>query len=184
MVRLAVFLSFFILGIPLFSQSAWEDLNGKILNKKVSVEEHGGNKHQGIAREVSANSLALTSESGDRVNVSREDVKKVKVRSRAKGMLWGLAIGGGLGALVGGLGYRSFENEGGEAGTVAALSVATLAGAGVGIGAASGAMQTVYQAPATQATTLKTTHRKPWRADRGRPTGSKGIPDYLARAER
>jgi hypothetical protein len=184
MVRLTVFLSLFILGIPSFSQSGWEDLNAKILNKKISVEEHGGNKHQGIARDVSADSIALTSESGDNVTVKREDVKKIKVRSRTRGMLWGLAIGAGIGALCGGSMYNYFENEGGGGETFVAATLGIFAGAGAGLGAASGAKQTVYQAPATQSTGLKTPHWKPWPADHAQPTANREIPNYLAHAER
>jgi hypothetical protein len=133
---------------------------------------------------VSAESIALASESGNNITVKREDVKKIKVRSRTKGMLWGLAIGGGIGAVLAGVGYRSFENEGSEAGAIAALSVAALAGAGVGIGAASGAMQTVYQAPATETTGLKAPQWKPWATDQPRPGGAREVPDYLAYSER
>jgi hypothetical protein len=184
MVRLAFFLSLFILGTPLFSQSGWEDLNAKILNKKISVEEHGGNKHQGIARDVSAESIALASESGNNITVKREDVKKIKVRSRTRGMLWGLAIGAGIGALCGGLGYQYLENETGGGEAFVATSLGIFAGAGAGIGAASGAMQTVYQAPTTQSTGLRTPYSKPWPADRAQPARSREIPDYLAHAER
>lgn len=184
MVRLAVFLSLFVLGTPVFSQSGWEDLNAKILNKKISVEEHGGNKHQGIAREVGTEDIVLASESGDKVTVKREDVKKIKVRSRTKGMLWGLAIGAGIGTLCGASLYNYFENEGGGGEAFVAASLGIFAGAGAGIGAASGAMQTVYQAHATQSTGHSKPNWKPWPADRTQPTSNREIPDYLAYSER
>jgi hypothetical protein len=99
-------------------------------------------------------------------------------------MLWGLAIGAGIGTLCGASLYNYFENEGGGGEAIVAASLGIFTGAGIGIGAASGAMQTVYQAPATQSTRLRPTPRKPWPADRSQPTGTREIPDYLARAER
>ncbi|MCA1636522.1 MAG: hypothetical protein LC802_23245, partial [Acidobacteria bacterium] len=132
------------------TRSDWAALQTLSPGEKIVVKTKDGDRFTG--RFESASDILLVFEDdGRKVSLARDSIRRVQLnrgKSRLKGLLFGAAIGGGIGFAVGGALY--FPNRGDIVGTTVPGATALGASIGAGIGAGFGKgnkNETIYEAP-------------------------------------
>jgi hypothetical protein len=128
----------------------WSAVQTLSAGQKIVVRTKDGDRLSG--RFDSANDLLINFTDGRRkISLTRESVKRVQLdrgNSRAKGALFGFAVGAGAGFATGALFY--FPNKDDAVGASVPVGAALGAAIGTAIGAATGKgnkNETVYEAP-------------------------------------
>lgn len=131
-------------------RDGWAAVQALSPGEKLVVRTRDGERLAG--RFVSASDILLVIRHGETdMSFARDNVRLVQLnrgKSRAKGMLFGAAVGGGAGFAVGSALY--FPHRDDMLGSVVPASAALGAAIGVGIGAAFGKGHknvTIYEAP-------------------------------------
>ena len=142
-------------GAPAAAQSRgaggdWSAVQALSPGAKIVVRTKDGDRLTG--RFDSANDLLLNfTDGGKKVSLTRESIRRVQLnrgKSRAKGALFGAAIGGGAGFAAGAIIYFPYRDD--IVGTTVPGATALGAAIGAGIGAALGKgnkNETIYEAP-------------------------------------
>jgi len=107
---------------------------------KLIITKKDGQQVEGELITVKPNSLLLLNTDGKDVSVDIGEIKIIKVVKKSeigKGALWGLIIGTGLGALVGGIGGSGNEDYGFFGGAAFITMFSAPGGALIGVFAAS-----------------------------------------------
>jgi hypothetical protein len=128
----------------------WAAVEALSPGRKIVVRMKDGDRFHG--RFDSATDILLVFEKdGRKVSFARDSIYRVQLdrgNSRKKGLLWGLAAGGGVGFAVGGALY--FPHRDDLVGSVVPAFTALGAGIGAGIGGGFGKgnkNETIYEAP-------------------------------------
>jgi hypothetical protein len=128
----------------------WAAVEALSPGQKISVRMKDGDRFSG--RFESANDLLLVFErQGRKVSFARDSIYLVQLdrgHSRRKGLLFGLAVGGGVGFAVGSALYFPYRDD--MVGTTVPALTALGAGIGAGIGGGFGKgnkNETIYEAP-------------------------------------
>lgn len=158
--RLLAFGLFFAVALwqvpaPALAQQApgrgdWSAVQALSPGEKISVRTKDGDRLDG--RFESANDILIVFERrGRKVSLARDSIRLVQLdrgKSRGRGLLWGVAIGSGVGFAVGSALYFPFRDD--MVGTTVPALTALGAGIGAGIGGGFGKgnkNETVYEAP-------------------------------------
>jgi hypothetical protein len=127
----------------------WEQLEPRVVDRQVMVRDTEGISTRAVACGINDREILLLRENGQVLRIPRGRVDRVQVWSRAtgvrKGLLWGAALGGLFFAI--GNYHLRHEESGDNALALPLLGAAQIVGGGAGIGALTGAVSTVYQAP-------------------------------------
>ena len=128
----------------------WAALQTLSPGEKIVVKTKDGDRFTG--RFESASDILLVFEDdGRKVSLARDSIRLVQLnrgKSRLRGMLFGAAIGGGIGLGVGSVLYLPYRDD--IAGTTVPAAAALGASIGAGIGAATAKgnkNETIYEAP-------------------------------------
>ena len=92
----------------LAQESSWDAI-AQAQGKTVTIVRNDKRSQNGYLEQASSGSLTISAH-GSQSLISRDDIRRVYVRgnrSRKLGALWGLALGGGGGAIVGAATYHS-----------------------------------------------------------------------------
>ncbi len=132
------------------TRNDWAAVEALSPGQKIVVKMKDGDRFHG--RFESATDILLVFEKDRRkVSFARDSIYRVQLdrgNSRKKGLLWGVAVGGGIGFAVGGALY--FPHRDDIIGSVVPAFTALGAGIGAGIGGGFGKgnnNETIYQAP-------------------------------------
>jgi hypothetical protein len=154
---LGIFLAFALAQAPAaaFAQEtrplgSWPVVQALSPGQKIVVRLKDGDRFHG--RFDSASDILLVFEKdGRKVSFARDSIYRVQLdrgNSRKKGLLWGVAIGGGIGFAIGGALY--FPHRDDIVGTTVPGMTAIGMGIGAGIGGGFGKgnnNETIYEAP-------------------------------------
>ena len=157
LLALGLFLAVVCAPASAFAQAArtetrgdWSAVQALSPGEKISVRTKDGDRLDG--RFESASDILIVFERrGRKVSLARDSIGLVQLdrgKSRKKGVLWGIAIGGGIGFAVGGVLY--FPHRDDMVDTTVPAMTALGAGIGAGIGGGFGKgnkNETVYEAP-------------------------------------
>ena len=138
-----------------FAQAAqprgdWAAVQALSPGQKISVKTKDGDRLDGRF-ESASDILIIFERRGRKVSLTRDSIYLVQLdrgKSRTKGLLWGIAIGGGIGFAIGSGLYFPYRDD--MVGTTVPALTALGAGIGAGIGGGFGKgnkNETVYEAP-------------------------------------
>lgn len=154
MERIALLGIGFLAWVASASTVPWEQLEPRVLDRQVLVQDTEGVSTKAVARGINDREILLLRENGQVLRIPRGRVERVQVHSRTKGaqkgLLWGAALGGIFFAM--GNYHLRHEESGDNPIAMPLLGAAQIVGGGIAIGALVGAVSTVYEAP--QATGL------------------------------
>jgi hypothetical protein len=128
----------------------WSDVQALSPGEKISVKTKDGDRLDGRF-ESASDILIIFERRGRKVSLARDSIHLVQLdrgKSRKKGLLWGIAIGAGVGFAVGGALY--FPHRDDLVDTTVPATTALGAGIGAAIGGGLGKgnkNETVYEAP-------------------------------------
>jgi hypothetical protein len=128
----------------------WSAVRGVPAGEKIVLRMKDGSRYEGRFESATDTHVNIV-RNGQSASFERERIRRVSQKggtSRRNGALWGLAIGGGGGAIVGGGLSEAYDD--GIAVIVVPVFAAIGAGIGAGIGAAFGKGKkdvTIYEAP-------------------------------------
>ena len=128
----------------------WSAVQALSPGEKISVKTKDGDRLDGRF-ESASDILIIFERRGRKVSLTRDSIYLVQLdrgKSRTKGLLWGLAVGGGIGFAVGSVLYFPYRDD--MVGTTVPATTALGAGIGAAIGGGFGKgnkNETVYEAP-------------------------------------
>ena len=128
----------------------WERVQSLAPNQAVKIYLRNGSIVNGRLQSAGAGGLTALDRDGRQMEFARDDIARISRKSRARGALWGVIIGFGVGAPVGAYAGPYLADWGNPSAGVRLRHAAGwgmfTGGIGAGIGALAGMETTVYKA--------------------------------------
>ena len=128
----------------------WSAVQALSPGEKISVKTKDGDRLDGRF-ESASDILIIFERRGRKVSLARDSIRLVQLdrgKSRKKGLLWGIAIGGGVGFAVGSALYFPHRDDMVDTTVPGMTAIGAAIGAGIGGGFGKGNKnETVYEAP-------------------------------------